>query len=64
MSRSILRVLPVLFVFSAAACASPTAPVPAPSHLLAPAGGASLDDIVPVDTTCKSGYLVGQGKTC
>jgi hypothetical protein len=65
MSRSILRVLPALLVLSALACASPTAPAPVQSHLTTPAAGASFDDITPpADTTCRSGYNVGQARTC
>jgi hypothetical protein len=65
MSRPALRILSALLVLSAAACASPTAPAPARTRSLsAPAGGASFDDITPVDSTCRTGYNTGQGKTC
>lgn len=65
MSRPALRFLPALLVLSAFACASPTAPAPARTRALAtPGAGTSFDDITPVDTTCKSGYNVGQAKTC
>jgi peptidoglycan/LPS O-acetylase OafA/YrhL len=65
MSRRFLRVLPLLLACAAAACAAPTAPAPAPSHLLAPSRAASFDDLEPsADTTCRSGYIVGQGHSC
>jgi hypothetical protein len=65
MSRPTLRVLSALLVLSAAACASPTAPAPSRTQLKAPGAGASFDDIAPpTDTTCRSGYMNGQGKTC
>jgi hypothetical protein len=67
MSRPTLRVLSALLVLSAAACASPTAPPPVrPRALSAPAVGASFDDITPppIDSTCRSGYMSGQGYTC
>ena len=65
MSRPTLRVLSALLVLSAAACASPTAPAPTRTRTLsAPGAGASFDDIAPVDTTCRSGYIVTQGHTC
>lgn len=65
MSRPTLRVLSALLVLSAAACASPTAPASARTNAIsAPATGASFDDITPVDTTCRTGYNTGQGKTC
>lgn len=63
MSRFTLRVLLALFALSAAACASPTSPIPPRTRLVAPGAGASFDT-TPVDTTCKSGYNLGQGKTC
>lgn len=67
MSRSSLRILSALLVLSIAACASPTAP--APSHartLSAPGTGARFDDVSvsPTDSTCRSGYMSGQGYTC
>lgn len=62
MSRPTLRVLPALLALSAFACASPTAPTTTRSRLQAP-GAASFDG-VPTDTTCRSGYNVGQAKTC
>ena len=66
MLRSSLRVLSALLVLSAAACASPTAPTKNRSRLVAPGAGASFDDVTPppTDTTCRSGYMTGQGKTC
>jgi hypothetical protein len=65
MSRPTLRVLSALLVLAAAACASPTAPSPRRSQLEVPASGPSFDDIIPpTDTTCRSGYMNGQGKTC
>ena len=66
MLRSSLRVLSALLVLSAAACASPTAPAPRRTQLRAPGAGASFDDVTPppTDTTCRSGYMNGQGKTC
>ena len=66
MSRPTLRVLSALALLSAAACASPTAPAPTRSRLGAPTPGASFDDIAPppTDSTCRSGYIVTQGKTC
>jgi hypothetical protein len=64
MSRSIPRVFAALFALSVVACASPTAPAPARSQLSTPTAGASFDDLVPTDTTCRSGYNVGQAKTC
>jgi hypothetical protein len=67
MSRPTLRVLSALLVLSAAACASPTAPAPARARTIsAPAAGASFDDVTPppVDSTCRSGYMTGQGYTC
>lgn len=65
MSRPTLRVLSALLALSALACSSPTAPAPARTRTLsAPVGDASFDDVVPVDTTCKSGYNVGQARTC
>ena len=65
MSRPALRVLSALLVLSAAACASPTATAPSGTQLKAPGAGASFDDIAPpTDTTCRSGYNVGQAKTC
>ena len=65
MSRPTLRVLSALLVLSVAACASsPTAPAPNHPQLRAPGTAASFDDIIPTDTTCRSGYMNGQGKTC
>ena len=67
MSRPTLRILSALVVLSAAACASPTAPAPAGTRTLAaPATGASFDDVTPppTDSTCRSGYMSGQGRTC
>jgi len=63
MSRPTFRVLPALLVLSAVACAGPTAPVPARPQLIAPTSGASFDDVAP-DTTCRSGYINAQGRTC
>jgi hypothetical protein len=67
MSRPTMRILSALLVLSAAACASPTAPVPARTRALsAPGIGASFDDVTPTptDSTCRSGYMNGQGYTC
>ena len=67
MSRPTLRVLSALFVLSAAACASPTAPPSSHARTLsAPGTGASLDDVTPppTDTTCRSGYMTAQGWVC
>jgi hypothetical protein len=65
MLRPTLRILSALLVLSALACVSPTAPSPARANAIsAPATGASFDDITPVDTTCRTDYNVGQGKTC
>lgn len=68
MSRPTLRrTLSALLVVSAAACASPTAPAPARNRVLAaPGSGVSFDDITPppADSTCRSGYMSGQGYTC
>jgi len=65
MSRPKLRVLSALLVL-AAACASPTAPAPTRTQLRTPGAGASFDDITPppTDSTCRSGYINAQGKTC
>lgn len=63
MSRFIPRLLSALFLVSAVACASPTAPAPVRSHVTAPSVGTSFDD-VPVDSTCRSGYNVANGKAC
>jgi hypothetical protein len=65
MSRPTLRVLSALLVLSAAACASPTAPARERARTIsAPAAGASFDDVTPTDTTCRSGYMNGQGYSC
>lgn len=65
MLRPALRALSALLVLSALACASPTAPSPVRTRTLAaPGAGASFDDVTPPDTTCRSGYIVTQGKTC
>lgn len=68
MSRpTLLRILSALLVVSATACASPTAPAPARTpHISAPGAGASFDDVAPppADSTCRSGYIMGQGFTC
>lgn len=65
MSRPTLRVLSALLVLSAAACANPAAPAPSRTQFTTPNVGASFDDITPpTDTTCRSGYNVGQAKTC
>jgi hypothetical protein len=64
MLRPALRVLSALLVLAAVACTSPTAPAPTHSRLRAAAPEASFDDITPTDTTCRSGYIVTQGKTC
>ena len=63
MSRRFLRVLPLLLAGVASACAAPTAPAPLPNHLV-PTPGASFDGELPADTTCRSGYIVGQGHSC
>jgi hypothetical protein len=60
----ILRILPALLVPLALACASPMAPAPAASRLTTPSAGATHDDLTPSDSTCRSGYMVTQGKTC
>jgi hypothetical protein len=65
MSRPTLRVLSALLVLSAVACASPTAPAPTRTQFRTPGAGASFDDIAPpTDSTCRSGYISAQGKTC
>jgi hypothetical protein len=68
MSRPALqRILSALLVISAVACVSPTAPAPARTRApAAPHAGASFDDITPPpsDSTCRSGYMSGQGYTC
>lgn len=68
MSRPTLRrILSALLVVSATACASPTAPAPARTRPLpGPGHGASFDDTTPppADSTCRSGYIMGQGFTC
>lgn len=66
MSRPTLRILFALLVVSAVACASPTAPAPNRTQLITPGVGASFDDITPppTDSTCRSGYISAQGKTC
>ena len=65
MSRSTLRVLSAMLAVSAAACASPTNPTSSDTHSLS-VPGASFDDITPppTDSTCRSGYIVTQGRTC
>jgi hypothetical protein len=63
MSRSILRALPALLVVSALACASPTAPPNSHPQAKAPSVAPSFDG-VPTDSTCRSDYNVGQGRTC
>lgn len=64
MLRPTPRILSALLVLSAAACANSTAPTPTHPQLTSPAAGASFDDIIQTDTTCRSGYNVGQAKTC
>ena len=47
------------------ASAHPAAPAPSRTQFTTPNVGASFDDITPpTDTTCRSGYNVGQAKTC
>ena len=66
MSHPALRILSALLVLSAAACASPTVPAPNRGRLLAPRSGPAFDDVTPIDstTTCRSGYIDPQGRTC
>jgi hypothetical protein len=67
MSRPSLRVLSALLVLSVTACASPTAPPPSRTRTLsAPGTGARFDDASDAlaDSTCRSGYMSGQGRTC
>jgi hypothetical protein len=66
MSGPALRVLSALLVLAAVGCASPTAPTLSRRPLDIPAVGAAFDEIVPTptDTTCRSGYMNGQGYTC
>lgn len=63
MSRPTFRVLSALLVLSAVACTNPTAPAPARTRLIAPTSNASFDEVSP-DTTCRSGYINAQGRTC
>lgn len=63
MTRFTLRVLSTLLAFSALACSSPTDPTPPRSRLTTPSAGASFDEATP-DTTCRSGYINPQGRTC
>lgn len=66
MSRPTLRILSALLVLSAAACASPTSPTAGRSQFGTPRAGAAFDDVTPPDTTttCRSGYIDPQGRTC
>lgn len=65
MLRPTLRCLSALIAISTLACAGPTAPVAARPQVTVPIPSASFDDITPpTDTTCRSGYINGQGRTC
>lgn len=66
MSRPALRILSALLALSATACASPTAPTPKSAHFIAPRVEAAFDNVTPTDstTTCRSGYIDPQGRTC
>ncbi|MEP6998854.1 MAG: hypothetical protein ABI969_00140 [bacterium] len=58
MSRLITRFVPVLLVLGLAACSNPTSPAGRP---LRPSTATVSHDVVP-DTTCRSGYGVGQAR--
>lgn len=66
MSRPALQILSALLVLSAAACASPTAPTPSHARFGTSRVEATFDDVTPTDstTTCRSGYIDPQGRTC
>ena len=66
MSRPALRILCALLALSAAACASPTAPTPYRARFVTPRAEAAFDDVTTTDstTTCRSGYIDPQGRTC
>ena len=66
MSRPTLRILSALVALCAAACASPTAPAPSRPRFVSPRTEAAFDDVTPSDstTTCRSGYIDPQGRTC
>jgi hypothetical protein len=58
MSRLISRFVPLLLALGLAACSNPTTPA---NRQLRPSATTVSHDEVP-DTTCRSGYSVGQGR--
>ena len=65
MPRRFRHILPLSLALFAVACGSPTAPAPTRPVVTPPASGASFDDTqTPPDSTCRSGYNVGQGYSC
>lgn len=69
MSRLPARVLATSLLLAGvalAACAEPTAPRPVAKSSLrtSPSHGAIYDEIIQPDSTCRSGFSVGNAHTC